>query len=138
MKETLPAIRGVVFGLTILLFLAMFASMGPRFFPACALFGAAGLVILVLTFMISEPKIQKLFFFLAGGAGTAALITLTVFQIMAWSGHPPGGDGGGITVPMLIIICPITFLIGTVGAIVCLIWNNRSKWQAKSDDPPKP
>ncbi len=135
MKEMLPGSRGVVFGLTIMLFFAMFASMGPKFFPACALFGAAGLVVLVLTLMIKEPKIQKLFFILAGGAGTAALTTLTVFWIMAWSGHPPGGDGGGITVPMLLIICPLTFLVGTVGAIICLIVNSRSKRQPKPDDP---
>lgn len=138
MKEMLPVIRNGAFALAVMLLLAMFSSMGTKFFPACALFGSAGLVVLVLTLMMSEPKLQKLFFILAGGAGTAALTTLTVFQIMVWSGHPPGGDGGGITVPMLLIICPITFLIGAIGAVSCLLWNSRSRGQPKSDDPSTP
>ena len=99
----------------------MFCMLGPGFDIPCALFAAAGLVVLLLTIKLGELGIQKLFFILAGLAGTGSLITLVVFNLLRWSGHTPGGDGGGITVAMLIVVCPILFLIGAVGSIVCLI-----------------
>ena len=121
MNSKLLRIRNVVFYVQCAMFVAMMCIMGPRFFSLCALFGVAGLAVLLLTLKLDEPKLQKLFFILAGGAGTAALVTNGVFHILAWSGHTPGGDGGGITVPMLLIACPIGFLIGAIGVAVCRI-----------------
>ena len=106
-------------------FAAMFCMLGPWFDIPCALFGAAGLVVLLLTIKLGEPRIQKLFFILAGVAGTGSLITLVVFNLLRCSGHTPGGDGGGITVAMLIVVCPILFLIGAVGSTVCRVWGRK-------------
>lgn len=111
----------MAFFLMIVSFLSMLATLNPRFDIPCNAFGAFGVVVLLLTIAIGEPGIQKLFFILTGVAGTAALITLNAFKFLSWLGHQPGGDGGGITVPMLIVVCPILFLIGSVGSIVCLI-----------------
>jgi len=121
MNETLRQIRNVVFYVQCAMFVAMLCILGPRFFHLCAVFGVVGLATLMLSIKVVEPRIQKLFFILAGGAGTASLITLAVFYLLAWSGHTPGGDGGGITVPMLIVVCPALFLIGAVGSTVCRI-----------------
>lgn len=121
MNETLRQTRNVAFYVQCAMFVAMFCVLGPLFFPLCAIFGVAGLVTLLLSIKSVEPRIQKIFFMLAGGAGTASLLTLSVFQLNAWSGHTPGGDGGGITVPMLIVVCPALFLIGAVGGTVCRI-----------------
>jgi len=127
MKQALPVIRNVAFGLMIFFFLILFASLGPGFDTPCNLFGSLGLVVLLLTVAIAEPKIQKVFFIIAGVAGTAALITLNSFKMLSWLGHQPGGDGGGITVPMLIVVCPILFVIGAVGSTVCLIKGRRAQ-----------
>lgn len=99
----------------------MMCTMGPSFFPLCALFGAAGVGVLLLTVVTREPVLQRILFWVAGGAGAAAILTLSIFHILVWAGHPPGGDGGGITVPMLLIICPVGFLIGAIGATLCHI-----------------
>ena len=101
-----------------------------------AAFSFLGLVVLLLTLKSSEARIQKASFLLAGGAGTALLITLAVFSIMRWCGHTPGGDGGGITVPM-ILLCPLVFFFGAVSAIVCLIRGKiAEKKQAPAELPP--
>jgi hypothetical protein len=121
MKDMLPVIRNMAFFLMIVFFFSMWATLNPKFDIPCNLFGASGVVVLLLTIAVGEPRIQKVFFILAGVAGTAALITLNTFKFLSWIGHQPGGDGGGITVPMLIVVCPILFLIGSIGSIVCLI-----------------
>jgi hypothetical protein len=121
MKNTLPVIRNMAFFLMIVSFLSMLTTLNPKFDIPCNVFGALGVVVLLLTIVIGEPGIQKLFFILTGVAGTAALITLNAFKLLSWLGHQPGGDGGGITVPMLIVVCPILFLIGAIGSIVYLI-----------------
>ncbi len=84
-------------------------------------FGTLGLPVLLLTLMVKESGLQKLFFMVAGAAGAGVIITLGVFALLSWSGHTPGGDGGEITVPTLIIVCPILFIIGAVGGMVFLI-----------------
>jgi hypothetical protein len=120
MKEKLVIIRNTVFGLMILCF---FVSVGS-FSQMCDILfmplGLPALAVVLLTIWVDEPRIQKVFFLLAGGAGAAMFITCAVFSIMRYFGHTPGGDGGGITVPML-LGCPIVFIIGAVGAIVCLV-----------------
>ena len=121
MKTKSLRIRNAAFAVQLAGFVAMFCMLGPWFDIPCALFGAAGVVVWLLTIQLGEPGIQKLFFILAGVAGTGSLTTLVVFNLLRWSGHTPGGDGGGITVGMLIVVCPILFLIGAVGSLVFLI-----------------
>jgi hypothetical protein len=87
------------------------------------LFGLPGLVVFLVSFWVEERFWHKLVFCLGGGAAGALLITLVVFHVLSLLGRTPGGDGGGITVPM-ILLCPPLFIIGSVGGIVVLI---RSK-----------
>ncbi len=121
MSSKSPRIRNAVFYVQCAMFVAMMCIMGEPFFLLCALFGAAGLGVLVLTFKVGEPILQKVFFLVAGTAGTAALVTAAVFHVLAWSGHTPGGDGGGITVAMLMLVCPALFVLGAIGGSVCRI-----------------
>lgn len=121
MNTNFSRLRNAAFCWQIVGFAAMFFMLGPLFDIPCVIFGAAGSVVLLLTIKLGEPIIQKLFFILAGGAGTGSLITLVVFNLLRWSGHTPRGDGGGITVAMLIVACPILFLIGAAGSIVFFI-----------------
>ncbi len=127
MKTTSPQIRNAAFYVQLAAFAAQFCLLGPLFDVPCTIFGLAGLIVLVLTLKLAEPTIQKVFFLLAGGAGTAALLTLAGFALLSWSGHTPGGDGGGITVGMLIVVCPALFLIGAVGGMVCRIKGRTSE-----------
>lgn len=116
MSRMWSRIRDAVLLVQCLLCVAMLSILGKPFFPLCAAFGVAGLAVLLLTIALDEPLIQKGFLLLAGAAGSAALATLTVFWALVWAGRPPPGDGGGITVAMLIVVCPIAFTIGAVGA----------------------
>jgi hypothetical protein len=52
-------------------------------------------------------------------------LTCAGFSLLRWAGHTPGGDGGGPTVGLL-LLCPVVFLIGAVGAMVCLIKGRRA------------
>jgi hypothetical protein len=94
-------------------------SYGRSFDIFSTAFGVLGLPVLLLTFKVKESRLQKAFFLLAGAAGTGVVVTLAVFALLSWAGHTPGGDGGGLTVPML-LGCPMAFLVGAVGALACL------------------
>ncbi|MBI5822081.1 MAG: hypothetical protein HZA88_24170 [Verrucomicrobia bacterium] len=120
MKDTLLIIRNGALLMQFMGFVGMLTTLNASFDIPCNIFGVSGLVVLLLTIKLGEPRIQKLFFILAGVAGAGSLIALNGFKLLAWFGHTPGGDGGGITVPML-ILCPVLFLIGSIGAIVCLV-----------------
>lgn len=137
MKDRLSTFRNVLF----FAHLAMTAAMGAFFLGIFRLpglsfgrnydvlavgFGVCGLAVLLLTAGVKERWLQKGFFLLCGAAGAGVLVTLAAFSLLSWAGHPPGGDGGGITVPML-IGCPIAFLVGAVGAITCLIRGTRNE-----------
>lgn len=116
-----PRVRNAMFSVQCVFFAAMMGFMGPRFFPLCAAFGAAGVGVLILTLMTRDTMTQKASFLAAGGAGAAALLTVSIFHVLLWSGRPPSGDGGGFTVPMLLIVCPVVFLMGAVGVGLCRI-----------------
>lgn len=126
MKDTLLIIRNTVFYIMIPLFFVSVGSFKQMFDILFLPLGLPGLVVVLLTIWIVEPRMQKVFFLLAGGAGAAMFITCAVFSLMRHFGCTPGGDGGGITVPML-LGSPIVFIIGAVGAIVCLVRGSRAK-----------
>lgn len=126
MKEKLLIIRNMVFYMTILLFFASVGSFRQMFDILFLPLGLPALAVVLLTIRVDEPRMQKVFFLLAGGAGAAMFITCAVFSLMRHFGHTPGGDGGGITVPML-LGCPIVFIIGAVGAIVCLVKGSKAQ-----------
>jgi hypothetical protein len=48
------------------------------------------------------------------------MITWGAFHLLALIGHKPGGDGGGFTLPAVLIGGAASF-IGSIGAIVCLV-----------------
>ena len=146
MKEPWSTVRNVAF----LAHLAAAAVMGAFFLGIFRLrgmsfgqnydvlavgFGACGLAVFLLTLGVKERWLQKGFFLLAGAAGTGVLVTMAATFLLKWSGHAPGGDGGGIIVPML-VGCPIAFLVGAVGALVCLARGARGERKAASPVTP--
>jgi len=124
MKSTTLQIRNVAFYVTLpsffLVLVTVFGrAIGSSGIPSVPL-ALAGAVVVLATFRVKESIVHEFFFILAGASGAALAITLIVFGIMRMLGCPPGGDGGGITLPM-ILICPPLFIIGAVGGIVCLV-----------------
>ncbi|MBM4083763.1 MAG: hypothetical protein FJ272_03155, partial [Planctomycetes bacterium] len=103
MKNALPIIRSTAFYLMICC--SFLVSIVPRraFDVPCMVMGAFGLAVALPTFWIHESRIQKVFFIMAGGGAAVVLITFGVFHLLAMCGHTPGGDGGGITLPMVLI-----------------------------------
>lgn len=119
MKAALPVIRNTAFGLMVLCFLLVFTVPRRSFDIPCMIMGAFGLAVALLTFWIDESKVQKVFFVMAGGGAAAMLIAFGAFHLLAMCGHKPGGDGGGITVPTVLIGLALT-IIGSIGSFVCL------------------
>lgn len=117
----MKALRNVVFGLMIVTFIALIGMLGPRFDMPCYILGVEGIVLFLLTLLLRERVVQRIFFLLTGAAGSGFLFTLGTFKVLSWLGHTPGGDGGGPTVALLIIVFPALFLVGVIGASVCLI-----------------
>jgi hypothetical protein len=104
-------------------FLGLVLLFGTRTIRCGAFFvplALAGLAVVLATFWLKESLLHKVFFILAGGSGAALAITLIVADTMTMLGCPPGGDGGGIVLPM-ILICPPLFITGALGGIVFLI-----------------
>lgn len=120
MKTNVRVIRNAAFYVMLAVLLLSLSSLTALLDVLYIPFGLAGLAVVLLTIRLQEAKLQKAFFFLAGGSGTALLFTCAVFSLLRWSGHTPGGDGGGITVPML-ILCPLVFIVSAVGCFVFLI-----------------
>jgi len=120
MKDALPVIRNTAFGLMILCSFMVFAVPVKLFDVPCMIMGAFGLAVALTTFWVEESKVQKVFFIMAGGGAAAVLIAFGAFHLLAMCGHKPGGDGGGITVPTVLIGLALT-IVGSIGAIVCLI-----------------
>ena len=120
MKGTLVIIRNTAFCLMVLCSFMVFSAPVTAFDVMCMIVGAFGLVVAIPTFWLDESRIQKVFFIMAGGGAAAMLIAWGAFHLLALVGHKPGGDGGGMTLPV-VLIGGAASLIGSVGAIVCLV-----------------
>lgn len=120
MKNSLPAIRISAFFLMIFSFFSVFGVSAKSFDIPCMIMGAFGLAVALTTFWIEDSRIQKAFFIIAGGSAAAVLIAFGTFHLLAMCEHTPGGDGGGITVPTVLIGLGLT-IIGSIGGVVCLI-----------------
>jgi hypothetical protein len=114
------------------LLLALF-SLGGRLFGVVAVlaigFGLLGLVLVVLTVRLQEPRIQKTFFLLAGASAAAIPISVILHNLVYglfilwfgegfWESH---GADEPVFFILAIVVCPALFLVGTVGSTVLLI-----------------
>lgn len=120
MKDNLSIIRNTAFALMVLCFLMVFTAPVKTVDVMCMIVGAFGLVVAIPTFWLDESRIQKAFFIMAGGGAAAMLIAWGAFHLLAMVGHKPGGDGGGMTLPV-VLLGGVVSLIGSIGAIVCLV-----------------
>jgi DMSO/TMAO reductase YedYZ heme-binding membrane subunit len=98
------------------------------------IFTLLGLALVILTAKLKEPKKQKVFFILTG----ASALGIPVFAILhnvvyglfiKFFGEDFWGKGGDEPVFFLLalIVCPIIFLVGTVGSIVFLVKAKHAK-----------
>jgi hypothetical protein len=129
-------IRNVAFYAMLAIVAAFFIVLGPiadhfkikgTNFNRCVdalsmVFGATGLVVVLLTIRLQEARIQKLFFLLAGGSAAAFLIALMLHYpidrlAVALFGRQPEDFSEGL----LLGLFPILFIIGAIGSIVFLI-----------------
>jgi len=120
MKDKLVIISNTAFCLMVLCFFMVFSVPVRAVDVMCMIVGAFGLAVAIPTFWLDESKIQKAFFIIAGGGAAAMLIAWGAFHVLALCGHKPGGDGGGMTLPV-VLIGGAASIIGSIGAIVCLV-----------------
>ena len=98
-------------------------------------FTAFGLTLVILSARLKEPKKQKVFFILTGasamGIPVFAILHNVVYGLfMIWFGEGFWDTHGGdepVCFIMAIIVCPLVFLVGTVGSIVILAKAKRPK-----------
>jgi hypothetical protein len=120
MKDNLLIIRNTAFCMMVLCSLMVFGVPVNTVDVMCMIVGAFGLVVAIPTFWLDESRIQKAFFIMAGGGAAAMLIAWGAFHVLALCGHKPGGDGGGMTLSV-VLLGGAASLIGSIGAIVCLV-----------------
>lgn len=120
MKDNLLMIRNGAFALMVFSFFMVFGVSVHAVDIMCMIVGAFGLAVVIPTFWLDESRIQKAFFIMAGGGAAAMLIAWGAFHLLALAGHKPGGDGGGMTLPV-VLVGGVASLFGSIGAIVCLV-----------------
>ena len=117
----------VLFALTVLFFIVG----GQLFYVAAVfaiIFGILGLLLVVLTLRLHEPKIQRRFFFVTGVAAAGIPISVVLHNLvyalcMVFFGEgfwKEGSDEPFFFI-LAIIVCPALFVIGAVGSMVVLV-----------------
>ena len=102
-----------------------------------AIFGLLGLALVVLTARLEEPRARKVLFILAGASAAGIPICAVLHNLVYglfifwfgkgfWDRHGPGGDEPVFFV-LAVVVCPILFLVGTVGGIVHLVKGRVAK-----------
>jgi hypothetical protein len=106
------------------------------FFLAIA-FALLGLVEVVLTVRLNEATMKRVFFLLAGASAAAMPICVILHNLVYalfiwwfgegfWERH---GTDEGVFFLLAIVVCPVLFLVGTVGSIVFLIKADQDRSQ---------
>jgi len=150
-KSVLP-VFWTLFAVFILLIAVMLGIMGPplrplienalgvNFFPLLflisgSLFFLLGLALLVLAIKVKTERIFKVFLILTGAAAVGIFISMLLHNLVYGIFIQLFGEGfwqrtGIEDEPfffiMGIIVCPIAFLVGTVGSIVLMIRRRKN------------
>ena len=139
MKRVLRHMRNVAFymQLAILAILIIcIASVGPAkvpFFVIAALgiaFAVLGLLLVVLTARLGEPRIRKLFFVLTGASAAGIAIFAILHNLLSslfiiwfgegfWEKH--GMSDEPVFFILAILVCPALYVIASAGSLVLLI-----------------
>lgn len=120
----------ILFALTVLFF-----SLDRRFFNAAAvlaiIFGLLGLVLMVLSLRLREPRLHRVFFLLTGMSAALIPISVVLHNLVyalciVFFGEKFWKDGSDepLFFILAIVVFPALFVIGAVGSTVLLI---RSK-----------
>ncbi len=135
MKVTALQIRNVVFWALISIFAILAAIIstgmgrlwGPKLLTLHMLIYLAitllalGVVLVVLTVKLKEPRIRKLFFVLTGASAVGIPICVVLHNLVyALFFHGKGGDEAVFFI-LALFVCPALFAIGAMGSIVLLI-----------------
>jgi hypothetical protein len=104
------------------------------FFPAAAIFLLLGIALIILAAKAPLTRALRVFLIMAGSAGAAFLLSVVLHNLVYglliwWFGEDFwGAQGGGDEAFFFIIaifVCPLVFLVGTVGSIVMFILGRR-------------
>lgn len=128
-----------LFGLVALFVLTLlFFSLDRRLFNVAAglaiIFGLLGLVLVVLTLRLQEPRLHRVFFLLTGIS--AALIPISVVLhnlvyalciVFFGEGFWEGGSDEPFFFILALIVCPALFIVGAVGSMAFLVRANIAK-----------
>lgn len=134
MKNATPQLRNAaLLGLVILFALtALFFSLDRRLFNVAAvlaiIFGLLGLVLMVLTLRLREPRLHRVFFLLTGMSAALIPISVVLHNLVyalciVFFGKKFWKDGSDepFFLILAIVVCPTLFVIGAVGSSVLLI-----------------
>lgn len=133
-------IRNIVFAMLIVIFAVLvFLILGQGgklpFFVIAGLgiiFALLGIVLIVLTVRLKEPKTQKIFFILAGGSAAGIPVCAILHNVVyALFFHGKGGGDEAVFFILAIIVCPTLFLLGTIGSIITMIYNSQKDTKAQ-------
>jgi hypothetical protein len=151
MHAALQQLRTLSFFLLLSLFalLSAFFGLGGRlnWFPGALLVVLAialavlGLAIVVLTLRLSEPPARKVFFVLAGASGAGMPICAVLHNVVYalcilwfgqgfWERH---GRDEPVFFILAIVICPVLFVVGSIGSVLFLAKDLRG-WHRRMRD----
>ena len=116
--------------------------IGLPFFVIAALaiaFGPLGVVLVVPTAGLREPRLQKAFFVLTGVSAAGVPLCFVLHKVIStflsarfsaafWKRHPPGPDEP-VFIFLATFVCPALFVIGVVGSIAL-------RYERRQDTPP--
>jgi hypothetical protein len=125
LRNIVLALLAAIFAVLMVSIFGLNERMSLRHLPmfvllamACA-FCVLGIVEVVLSVKIKEAKVKKLFFILAG-ASAAGIPVCAVLHNVVYGLFFAGKTGDeAVFFILALIVCPILFIVGTLGSIVC-------------------
>jgi hypothetical protein len=138
MKVSDLQVRNGIFYVLIVLFAVIVASLGSPLVSlpfsvlavVATIFCLLGVVLVVLAARLKAPRMEKIFFIVAGASAAGMPIFAVLHNVVYglfiiwfgegfWENHT-GGDEPVLFI-LAVLVCPALFLIGTVGSIVLLV-----------------
>ncbi|MEN6385919.1 MAG: hypothetical protein ABFD79_12085 [Phycisphaerales bacterium] len=130
-------IRNFVLALMIIIFAVLLISifglnerLNIRHMPATVLITLAGsffmlgIVQIIMTIKIIEPKTKKIFFILTGSSA-AMIPVFTILHNVVYGLFFAGKDGDeAVFFILAVLVCPILFAVSALGSVICALMLN--------------
>jgi hypothetical protein len=125
LRNIVLALLAAIFAVLMVSIFGLNERMSLRHLPmfvllamACA-FCVLGIVEVVLSVKIKEAKVKKLFFILAGAAAAGIPVCAILHNVVYGLFFAGKSGDEAVFFILALIVCPILFIVGTLGSIVC-------------------